>query len=100
MRYNNTIRLRQTNTEHRRDAGCNRRAGAKSAERITTMFIFDNTKYVRSHFKAPKGYGRWAFEVNGKVLFACGTLTEAKKQITKSLKANGVPTGTVIYVAP
>lgn len=64
------------------------------------MYRFDNSHYERSHRKAPKGCGRWAFEVNGKILFVWGTLTEAKKQLTKSLKAEGVPSGTVIYVAP
>lgn len=66
------------------------------------MYKFDNSHYERSHGKAPKGRGAWAFEVNGKVDFIWGgiTLAQAKKNITAILKAQGVPAGTVIYVAP
>lgn len=66
------------------------------------MYKFDNSHYERSHGKTPKGRGAWGFEIGGTVRFVwgCNTLTQAKKTISNALKAEGVPAGTVIYVAP
>lgn len=68
------------------------------------MYDFRDVLYIRSHGKAPRGRGQWAFEMKGRseVLFAgcCKTLTEAKREITERLKAEGVPSGTIVYIAP
>ena len=43
-------------------------------------FEFSDRKFVASHGRAPKGYGSWAFLVEGHEFFApSSTLTEAKK---------------------
>lgn len=66
------------------------------------MYDFRDILYVRSHGKAPRGRGNWAFELKGRTepLFAFGTLTEAKREITARLKDEGVPSGTIVYIAP
>lgn len=68
------------------------------------MYFFENVRYIRSHGKAPRGRGQWAFEMKGRseVMFSSFnlTLSEAKKEITLRLKSEGVPSGTIVYVAP
>jgi len=66
------------------------------------MYNFSNSHYERSHGKAPRGRGSWAFEKGDRIWWASGfqTLVEAKKEITHILKAEGIPAGTTIFVAP
>lgn len=67
------------------------------------MYDFRDVLYVRSHGKAPRGRGCWSFELKGRSdpLFASfGTLTAAKREISAKLKAEGVPSGTIVYIAP
>ena len=43
-------------------------------------FTFCARKFELSHMKAPKGFGSWAFEVEGHTFFSPSmTLTEAKR---------------------
>ena len=87
------------------------------------MYNFSNNAYVRSHGKAPRGTGHWAFCIKNAaidgiapetfidqvdayrkdtIFWAPGvwTLSEAKKKASALLKAAGVPAGTTIHVAP
>ena len=68
------------------------------------MYEFSNYHYERSHGKAPRGRGCWAFENRdgSKLWWVDGylTLAEAKKAVTEQLKAEGVSGNTTIYVAP
>jgi len=49
---------------------------------------FDDRDYRRSHMKAPRGTGSWAFQaigdtgLRGDIVFFFGTLTDAKRQAT------------------
>ena len=86
-------------------------------------YDFSNDVYIRSHGKAPKGIGHWAFLLenaavkgispetcidrvsavrNDTIFWVPGvwTLTEAKKRAAVMLSANAVPPGITVYVAP
>lgn len=86
-------------------------------------YEFSNHEYLKSHGKAPRGTGHWAFLIkNAKVpgitpevfldqvsslrtdtIFwvpGVWTLAEAKKRAAVLLQANAVPAHTTIYVAP
>ena len=87
------------------------------------MYDFSNSYYLRSHGKAPRGTGHWAFEIRYAHVQGLGnevmydqvssfredtifwvpgvcTLTEAKKKAAEMAAAAGVPSGTTLYVAP
>lgn len=87
------------------------------------MYEFTNSSYLRSHGKAPRGTGHWAFEIHNAKLPGIApevfldriaafrtdtifwvpgvcTLTEAKKKAAEMAAAAGVPAGTTLYVAP
>lgn len=64
------------------------------------MYNFSNRHFIRSHGKDPRGFGYWGFEVGEKIWFVTGTLVEAKKKVSAILKAEGIPAGTTVYVAP
>lgn len=59
----------------------------------------DQTRYVRSHAKSPKGTGQWNFETAAFTLCVThnGTFTAARKAAVEWAKANFVGT---LYVAP
>ena len=48
--------------------------------------IFSSSEYQREHGKAPKGYGRWGFEFEGREFWATGTLTDAKKETVAEIR--------------
>lgn len=73
-------------------------AGNKKED--AAMYNFSNSHYQWSHGKNPRGFGNWAFEIGDKIWFATGTLAEAKKKVSVVLKAEGIPAGTTVYVAP
>lgn len=63
---------------------------------MATATEFTTSPYERSHGKAPRGNGSWAFQrsttrvafagdLYGEVEFYNGTLTEAKKQARKNM---------------
>lgn len=63
------------------------------------MITFSNTKYERSHFKAPRGRGNWIFETSTGAWYTVhGSLTEAKAQVKELCRRDGY-SGTV-YVMP
>ena len=86
------------------------------------MYSFSDRIYTLEHSKAPRGRGRWGFLIMRpyegispeQVIFTEGkdeigtvfwipgnlTLTEAKMEAKKLLKAAGVPEILTIYVAP
>ncbi len=47
---------------------------------------FDVIPYVNGHGRNPRGRGAWAFEVEGHVLWAQGTLGEAKRDVSKQIR--------------
>ena len=86
------------------------------------MYKFSDRLYKLEHFKAPRGSGHWAFlimrpykgispeqciftDVKNEIstvfwIPGSWTLTEAKREAKKLLKAAGVPDVMTIYVAP
>ena len=73
----------------------------------TLNLIYCTRDYIRSHGKAPKGYGRWAFAERfcngeGDPIFAprSMTLTEAKKWFRAHLQEQGVTGEFDIVVCP
>ena len=44
---------------------------------------FDTAKFEASHCRKPRGRGNWAFEAGGRMFWAQGTFTEARKQAAK-----------------
>ena len=46
-------------------------------------------KYIFSTGKNPRGYGRWAFEINGEEVFITGNYANAKKQAQTEAKKQG-----------
>ena len=86
-------------------------------------YEFSNREYRKSHGANPRGAGSWAFTLKNASIEGIApevfiervsdrrtdttfwvpgiwTLTEAKKRAEIMLESNGVPRGTVIYVAP
>ena len=86
-------------------------------------YEFSNHDYLRSHGKAPRGTGHWAFVIENAHVQGLGpevffdqvsslredtifwvpgvwTLTEAKKRAAVMLAAAGVPAGISVEVAP
>lgn len=49
----------------------------------------DTTQYEFSHGRKPRGRGRWAFNVNGAVLWIEGRLSEAKKAVRGEFPSAG-----------
>lgn len=68
------------------------------------MYHFSNSVFYYEHGRQPRGRGWWAFQNRdgSKIWWVEGsyTLTEAKKRVTEILKQEGIPAGTIIYVAP
>jgi hypothetical protein len=66
---------------------------------------FNNDAYQFSHACQPRGYGCWAFGLDTKtpdmddVMWASGTLTEAKADVRRRLAEKGV-TVTTVFVLP
>jgi hypothetical protein len=71
-----------------------------------TATTFTNSAFVRSHVKQPRGFGHWGFqattkdtafseELFGPVVWATGTLTEAKTSAVQQLRNQGVDTSLV-----
>ena len=48
--------------------------------------IVSTRSYKRSHNKAPRGYGMWAFEINRKEYFITGNFADARKEAVKVAK--------------
>jgi hypothetical protein len=63
------------------------------------MTRFSDCPYFCSHGKAPKGYGAWAFKLDGytQPYFFTGNFGDAKKQAMAVAKAAGV---TYVTVCP
>jgi hypothetical protein len=70
---------------------------------------FDDSEFQRSHRRAPRGRGSWAFSMlrqpdplANEVHFSPGgmTLAEARKWIVARLRAMGVEGERVIYILP
>lgn len=63
---------------------------------------FDDTRYIRSHGKAPRGRGHWLFELTtGEVVFEFnGTLTEAKAAARSHMRETCQPGNRVLYISP
>ena len=69
------------------------------------MYDISNYHYAREHGTEPRGRGCWAFESeDGSTVWFVDigllTLTEAKREICRKLKSEGVDPTTPIYVAP
>lgn len=85
-------------------------------------YQFSNWEYEKSHGKAPRGAGHWAFVLKNTVVEGIApetfidrvsptrrdtifwipgvwTLSEAKKRAAVMLAANAVPAGVTVYVA-
>ncbi len=54
-----------------------------------TTIVFDTTAYECSTGIKPRGYGLWAYEIGGKVIYSAGTYTQIKKFATKRAKELG-----------
>lgn len=52
--------------------------------RVETMY------YEFSHGKKPRGFGMWAFKIDGDVHFFLGAYTEVKRQAIAAAKELGV----------
>ncbi|MBN2570302.1 MAG: hypothetical protein JXB42_12815 [Deltaproteobacteria bacterium] len=62
------------------------------------MRVFVNKRsFERSHIRQPKGYGMWAFKIDGKEHFITGKYGEASREACRRAKALGCP---VIDVLP
>ena len=69
---------------------------------------FRNDEYIKSHGKAPKGYGSWAFAASRNpdpldLKFFHGTLTQAKAQAKEHYKKIAEQNGEswmILYVMP
>jgi hypothetical protein len=70
---------------------------------MTAKLNISTARYVRSHGKQPRGFGSWAFIVNGEPVFIGYSTSygRAKELIHEHLLANRILVGTaVIEVAP
>lgn len=64
--------------------------------------VFDDSKYVAAHGKAPKGHGNWWFMCGG-VEYAAPSflsLTEAKKAVLRYIKDDGIADYFRVYILP
>ena len=59
----------------------------------------NNEIYKASHGKDPRGYGRWAFEIDGRETFITGTYKDARNKAIKMTKIVS-PTTYEIKVLP
>ena len=50
----------------------------------------DDTMFRFAHGRAPRGTGRWAFDMDGDTFFSEGTFTEAKAAARKEAARRGV----------
>lgn len=65
---------------------------------MTTKVQFHTREYRLSHMKEPRGYGSWAFRIEGQVHFApTGTLTSAKQWVREFVSAQN-PIAKVVFV--
>ena len=55
----------------------------------TTPTSYRTDTYRRSHGNAPKGYGMWAFRIDGDIQWITATYHEAKKQTLRFARAQG-----------
>lgn len=55
---------------------------------MTTIY-FDTTDFFNSNNRPPKGFGNWAFRINGQVYFVSGKYAEAKKQAAQKAREAG-----------
>ena len=63
---------------------------------------FDETRYVRSHGKSPRGRGKWLFELTtGEVVFDYeGTLTDAKAAARRHMRDTCQPGVRTLFICP
>ncbi len=55
----------------------------------TKAVWFNTSEYYFSNWKRPSGYGVWAFEAGGEIIFRCGMFGEVKKEAAKYFAALG-----------
>lgn len=56
---------------------------------MTIRFWFDDRSYRLTHGKAPRGYGAWAFEFEGRapVLAPSSTFADARRWVKEHIRA-------------